>query len=122
MGRRRKTSPGPYLLHLEWVRERIPSLDRYPYNLPSIRHLRDLPFHPKVTFFVGENGSGKSTLMEAIASVWGLNPEGGSRHFNFATRDSTSPLGDCLRLARPPRANALASQVLRRQELAIRCT
>jgi predicted ATPase len=59
-----------------------------------------LPFHPKVTFLVGENGSGKSTLLEAIAVACRLNPEGGSRNFNFATRASHSPLDECVRLAK----------------------
>jgi predicted ATPase len=53
-----------------------------------------------VTFFVGENGSGKSTLIEAIAVAAGFNAEGGSRHFNFATRRSESKLHEYLRLAR----------------------
>src|SRR5579859_187470 len=56
--------------------------------------------HPKVTYLVGENGSGKSTLIEGIAAAWGLNPEGGSRNFNFSTRASHSPLGDYLRIAK----------------------
>src|SRR5207249_1476987 len=61
-----------------------------------------LAFHPKVTFLVGENGIGKSTLLEAVAVACGLNPEGGSRNFNFTTRASHSPLDECLRLGRAP--------------------
>jgi predicted ATPase len=38
--------------------------ETYPYNVPAIRELGLLKFHPDVTFFVGENGSGKSTLLE----------------------------------------------------------
>lgn len=53
--RRRKTTPGPYLLHVELLRERIPSPDQFPYNLPAVRHLSTLSFHPKVTFLVGES-------------------------------------------------------------------
>jgi predicted ATPase len=56
-----------------------------------------------VTFFIGENGAGKSTFLEAIAAASGLNPEGGSRNFNFSTRASHSPLKDYLRLVRSPR-------------------
>jgi predicted ATPase len=91
------------LLDVELRRDRIPSVDRFPYNLPAIRDLGQLTFHPKVTFFIGENGSGKSTLLEALAVCCELNPEGGSRNFNFATRASHSKLDECLRLARAPR-------------------
>lgn len=104
MARKRTTTPGPYLLYLELVRDRIADPNRYPFALPALRGLETLGFHPKVTFLVGENGSGKSTLLEAIAVAWGLNPEGGSLNFNFSTRSSHSPLGDCIRLARPPSA------------------
>lgn len=100
MGRQRKTTPGPYLLHLELLRDRIADPERYPFNLPAVRALSVLPFHPQVTFLVGENGSGKSTLIEAIAVASGLNAEGGSVNFTFATRASHSPLGECIRLAK----------------------
>ncbi len=102
MKRKRRSTPGPYLLYLEVVRDRVTDPNRYPYCLPALRGLDTLEFHPKVTFLLGENGSGKSTLLEAIAMAWGLNPEGGSRNFNFATRASHSALGDAIRLARPP--------------------
>ena len=64
----------------------------YPFDLPVLRGLHELTFHPKVTFLVGENGSGKSTLIEALAVAWGFNAEGGSRNFNFGTRATHSPL------------------------------
>ena len=51
---------------------------------------------------MGENGSGKSTLLEAIAVAWGFNPEGGSRNFRFASRDTHSGLYRALRLVRSP--------------------
>jgi predicted ATPase len=74
--------------------------DRYPYNLPVLRGLDEVTFHPKVTFLVGENGSGKSTLIEALAVAGGFNPEGGTRNFNFATRASHSDLHQFVRLVR----------------------
>ena len=100
MARRRKSDPGPYLLHLELLRDRIEDAGRFPHTLPALRNLTVMKFHPKVTFFVGENGSGKSTLLESVAVACGLNPEGGSRNFDFATRASHSDLHGCLRLAR----------------------
>lgn len=77
-------------------------LDAYPFALPALRDLDELDLHPHVTFLVGENGSGKSTLAEAIAVAAGFNAEGGSRNFNFTTRDSTSVLHRHLRLVRSP--------------------
>jgi len=100
MARKRKTTPGPYLSHLELLRNHVPDQNCYPYNLPAFQALTKLFFHPKVTFLVGENGSGKSTLLEAIAVEYGLNPEGGSRNFNFATRPSHSTLNGCISLAK----------------------
>ncbi len=102
MGRKRRSNPGPFLLTVELLPDRIPAPDRFPYTLPAVRHLGHLVFHQKVTFLVGENGMGKSTLLEALAVCCGLNPEGGSRNFNFATRASHSPLDECLRLSRAP--------------------
>jgi len=73
----------------------------YPFSIPALAALgKELPLHPKATFFVGENGSGKSTLMEAIAVASGFNPEGGTVNFNFATRASHSPMHGALRLVR----------------------
>lgn len=84
-----------------WIRSVELSVDgvdtsRYPFDLPFVASLGRLALHDRVTFFVGENGSGKSTLVEAIAVAAGFNAEGGSRNFNFATRDSTSVLHEYL--------------------------
>ncbi len=72
----------------------------YPYNISSLKGLKELNFNNPVTFIVGENGSGKSTLVEAIAIKAGFNPEGGSRNFNFATQDSHSSLFEDIQLIR----------------------
>ncbi|HBE69276.1 MAG TPA: AAA family ATPase [Planctomycetaceae bacterium] len=82
-------------------RTRISDPDHYAFQIAALRDLSSLPLHDKVTFFVGENGSGKSTLLEAIAIAAGLNAEGGSRNFNFATSASHSDkLHRALRLVR----------------------
>lgn len=76
----------------------------HPWDLPVIVALADsLRLDPKVTYLIGENGTGKSTLIEAIAVAAGMNPEGGSRHFSYATRDSHSRLWQSLRLVRGAR-------------------
>ena len=100
MARKRSSQPGPYLQHLELIPKRIKDASVYPFSLPAVRQLLKLVFHPKVTFLVGENGSGKSTILEAVAIQMGMNPEGGGRNFNFATRSSHSTLCDAIRLSK----------------------
>ena len=92
--------PKPYLREISLKRDKIGDASTYPFTIPAIRHLEVLQFDPDVTFLVGENGTGKSTLLEAISVALGLNPEGGTRNFRFATRSSHSELHRCLRLVR----------------------
>jgi predicted ATPase len=75
---------------------------RYPASIPAVAQvLREgLDLTPGVTLLVGENGSGKSTLVEAVATAFGLSPEGGSTHSRHSTRPTESPLGDALQLVR----------------------
>ena len=68
--------------------------------LSAIKDLYMLEFHPKVTYIVGENGTGKSTMFEAIAVAYGFNPEGGTRNFNFSTKDTHSDLYKNLKLVK----------------------
>lgn len=89
-----------FVSRVSLLRDKVPSFDRYPFSLASVRSMEQLDFHPKVTFLIGENGSGKSTLLEAIAVSMGFNAEGGSKSFNFSTRRSHSALHEYLRVAR----------------------
>ncbi|PXA82468.1 AAA family ATPase [Caulobacter sp. D4A] len=82
----------PYWIEARFERGANWNAGVYPFNLPVVRGLDTLAFHPRVTFLVGENGSGKSTLIEALAVAWGFNAEGGSRNFNFSSRASHSAL------------------------------
>jgi predicted ATPase len=73
---------------------------RYPYTIPCVKNMGRLEMHPAVTFLIGENGSGKSTLLEAMAVRLGFSAEGGSRNYQFASRDTHSGLHERLRLSR----------------------
>lgn len=76
---------------------------KYEFNIPTIKHLmnqNELLFSNDVTFFVGENGVGKSTLLESLAIACGFNPEGGTKNFNFSTKDTHSQLSDHLILSK----------------------
>lgn len=90
----------PYLLHATFRPDVDPNYEEYPFNVPAVRELDTIEFHPNVTFFVGENGSGKSTVLEAIAVALGFGAEGGTKNVQFRTVDSVSPLHEALRLAR----------------------
>ncbi|MCD6052357.1 MAG: ATPase [Verrucomicrobia bacterium] len=90
----------PYLQQIELKRDEVPSFKEYPFNIPAIRNLKTLTFHPDVTFLVGENGSGKSTLMEAMAVKLDFSPEGGTKNFQLSSADDISPLHDYLRVSR----------------------
>lgn len=90
------------MIYINRIKNTKPIKERniYPYNIPSIANLDELMFRKSITFIVGENGSGKSTLVEAIAINAGFNPEGGTRNFNFQTKESHSNLFKDLKLIR----------------------
>jgi predicted ATPase len=89
-----------YLRSVELCRSKVPSFSEYPFSLEAVSSLTALELHPKVTFIVGENGTGKSTILEAIATAYGFNPEGGTINFNFSTRCTHSELHDYIRLVK----------------------
>jgi len=101
----RKPKPSPlmtpgFVRTVALARDRVDSFDEYPFDIPAIKNLGTLKIDPRVTFFVGENGSGKSTLVEGIAVAAGFNAEGGTKNFDFATRESHSSLSSALSIAR----------------------
>lgn len=89
-----------YLRSMELKRDKIEAFSKYPFCLPAIQALKNIEFHPKVTFIVGENGSGKSTILEALATAYGFNPEGGTKNFNFSSRDTHSTLQQYIKLVK----------------------
>lgn len=98
----RRSEPEPeggFLLGLRLREERPEVDDSYVFDLPVVRQLAALgrlPLHPHVTLLVGENGVGKSTLLEAVATAYGFNPEGGSLNLRFATEETHSPLHEAI--------------------------
>ncbi|MCI8416351.1 MAG: AAA family ATPase [Lachnospiraceae bacterium] len=76
-------------LYIHWAKI---DEDCYLRRIEALKQLEELTFTSNITIFVGENGTGKSTLLEAIATAYGLNPEGGSRNFRFSTRETHSSL------------------------------
>lgn len=72
----------------------------YYMKIPAIKKLDRIDINNPVTIIVGENGTGKSTLIEAIAVNYGLNPEGGGKNFNFATKHSHAGLYEEIRLGK----------------------
>ncbi|WP_235527362.1 AAA family ATPase [Pedobacter sp. Leaf41] len=87
-----------YILSLEI--EKKDGASHYPFNIPSLQNLESLEFHPAVTFFTGDNGVGKSTLIEAIAVNLGFNAEGGSKNFNFSTKETHSDLHSRMKITK----------------------
>lgn len=74
--------------------------DSYLHQITALRQMDFLEFQKNITIFVGENGTGKSTLLEAIATSYGFNPEGGTLNYRFSTFDDVSSLKDSLRLTK----------------------
>jgi len=102
---KKKKNHGHYISAVKYLpnKKKPPDLREYPFTIPVVRRFCEvdqLDIHPKVTYLVGENGTGKSTLIEGLAYACDLNPEGGSRNFNFSTRDTYSILGLHLRAAK----------------------
>lgn len=94
-----KLAVKPYLQTIALRADAAIDFEAYPYNIPAIRELGQVAFHPDITFLVGENGAGKSTLLEAIALALGFSREGGTRNFNLSTAQSESSLHAALKLS-----------------------
>lgn len=90
-----------YIKSIELDYDKIPK-DDYLSSLSIIKNIKRLDFKSPITFLVGENGVGKSTLIEAIATKYGFNAEGGSRHFCFQTKKTESSLNKYIKLTKGP--------------------
>jgi predicted ATPase len=62
-----------YITGVKIDRERFPTQQLYPFNVPAIQDTPELVLEKPVAFFVGENGSGKSTLLDAITRTCGIH-------------------------------------------------
>jgi predicted ATPase len=73
----------------------------WPATIPAVAQLLDDGLElGTITVLLGDNGTGKSTMVEAIATAYGLSPEGGSPNAMHVTRPSESPLSDHIQLLR----------------------
>ncbi len=90
-----------FLKRIKLLHKQIPSYNRFPFSIPSIKSFHQLDLNNNnVTFFVGENGSGKSTLLEAIADKCDFNTAGGGKNNYYELHNTASSLGENeLRLA-----------------------
>ena len=57
-----RRSTEPFLLALRLLRDEVPSFDVYPFQLPFLRTLHELPPDAQVTFLVGEGAPTRSTV------------------------------------------------------------
>ena len=102
MPRRRTVPADGRIVRRIQAAEDTPADGQWPVTVPAVAALlRDgLDLPRGITFLVGENGSGKSTLVEAVATVYGLAPEGGTPFGGRSTRPTESPLHRWIRLER----------------------
>lgn len=81
-----------------WLeKDMIDNYDVYPFNIDTVKNFDGIDLTSSVTFLVGENGVGKSTFIEAIAVALGMPAEGGTKNFNFETKNTTSELSKYVR-------------------------
>ena len=77
------------------------SAGEWPATLAPIADVLDRGLElARATVVVGENGTGKSTFVEAVATAYGLSPEGGSTGAQHSTRPTESSLAQSLSLVR----------------------
>ena len=75
--------------------------EQWPATLAPVAHVLEHGLDlAQATVVVGENGTGKSTFVEAVATAYGLSPEGGSTGARHSTRVSESPLAESISLVR----------------------
>lgn len=82
--------------------KKIPK-NNYLSSLPIVKNLqriKEISFKTPITFLVGENGIGKSTIIEAIAINYGFNPEGGTKDYNFVSKNTHSNLSEFITLVK----------------------
>ncbi len=89
------------MIHLRAIRlNPIPAeqAEQFPFNIPAVRHFRQVELTAPVTFLVGENGSGKSTFLEALATAVGAYTVGSEDVERDSSLDHVQELANLLRL------------------------
>jgi len=71
----------------------VPDLPVWWAQIPAVRQVLSEGWRlAPITVLVGDNGAGKSTLVEAVATAFGMGPEGGAIGSGYTTRASESGL------------------------------
>src|SRR6202041_884432 len=87
----------PYLRSITIQKPKGNLLRSYPFNIPAVRAIDVLEFHPDVTFLIGENGCGKSTILEALAVMMNFGAQGGTGNFSMDDPSGLSTLYDYIK-------------------------
>lgn len=90
-------------IRFNWSESKI--LDKYPFNIPSLRSVDKIDTEYNVVFFLGENGSGKSTLLESLANKCGFATVGGSRNQTLLDNRGNFELSKIMKLSWLPKVN-----------------
>ena len=76
------------------VLKRRPEGGSYLNDIPAVKYLMEaghIELRSPVTFFIGENGTGQIDAAGSHSRGSGVRiPEGGTRNFNFSTRNTHS--------------------------------
>lgn len=94
-----------YLRAIEIQRERFPTKEKFPFNVPTFQGTSRIEFSSPIAFFVGENGTGKSALMDAIARKSGFLPWGGTKIHKVHNNPYETQLANYITLEWRPRHN-----------------
>ncbi|QNO15769.1 AAA family ATPase [Alkalicella caledoniensis] len=87
------------MIHLTKITIRESKEDKYPFNIPLVKNIREMDFISPVTILVGENGTGKSTFLESLAVAVGSVTVGSESIMTDTTLSHARELSDYISLS-----------------------